>query len=132
MENLTEFQAQAAGIALHNLLYKGHFSICDLDKIAKLIGKEIGGKDYEALSVMHCVNWGDMPEHLKQQAREKIVGLLGIQPPPIEAEKPDVPQPQPEARGGLRLTFWKWRRTHEWRGAASAASLSHAVLCGKP
>jgi hypothetical protein len=108
MENLTEFQAQAAGIALHNLLYKGHFSICDLDKIAKLIGKEVGGKDYEALSAMHCVNWADMPEHLRQQAREKIVELLGLPPLVIEGEKAKTEQaPEPEHGSKLRLAFWK-------------------------
>ena len=91
---LTAFQAQAANIALHKILHGTHFSICDLDKLAKLIGVPLGGKDYEALNGLHCVNWMDMPEGLRTQAREKVVELLGL--PPLIIEHPPQP-PQQEA-----------------------------------
>lgn len=107
MNELTQFQAQAASIALHKMLHGGTFYINDFDALAKLIGRDVGGRDYEALRGLHCMKWADIPEPLRTQAREKVVELLGIQPPPIEAEKPEVQQPQPEARGGLRLAFWK-------------------------
>lgn len=43
MHELTQFQAQAANLALHKMLHGTHFSICDLDKLAKLIGVPLGG-----------------------------------------------------------------------------------------
>lgn len=107
MNELTQFQAAAANIALQKLLYGLNFYISDFDAMAKLIGKDVGCRDYEALRGMHCMKWSEIPEPLRTQAREKIVELLGIQPPPIEADNPDTPPPQQGARGGLRLAFWK-------------------------
>ena len=108
MNELTDFQARAAGIALHKLLHGTTFYINDLDNLAKLIGQEVGGRDYEALRGLHCMKWADMPEPLRTQARDKVIELLGITPPPIEAE-PATPQPAPqiEASPGLRLAFWR-------------------------
>lgn len=105
MDGLTQFQAQAAGIALHKMLLGHHFSICDLDSLAKLVGVELGGKDYQALRGLHCMNWADIPEPLRTQAREKIVELLGLPPMIIEGEK--ATQQQPSNKPKLRLAFWK-------------------------
>jgi hypothetical protein len=107
MHELTQFQAQAATVALNKLLYGQHFSICDLDKLGKLLGVELGGKDYEAMHGLHCVNWGDMPAQLRTQAREKVVELLGLPPLVIEGEKaaPEAAHKEPERK--LRLAFWK-------------------------
>lgn len=55
MNELTQFQAMAANIALKKCLYSGHFSVCDLRELAKLIGVELGGQDYQALQVLHGV-----------------------------------------------------------------------------
>lgn len=65
MHELTQFQAQAANIALHKLLYGDNFYISDLNHLAKLIGREVGGKDYEALYGLHCTKWADIPEPLR-------------------------------------------------------------------
>lgn len=105
MNELTSFQAMAANVALHNMLHGRHFSICDLDGLAKLIGKEIGGADYQALRGLHCVNWADMPEPLRTQAREKIVELLGLPPMVIEGGKSE--QQGNERARRLKLAFWK-------------------------
>ena len=107
MHELTQFQAQAANLALHKMLHGQHFSICDMDKLAKLIGVPLGGKDYEALHGLHCVNWMDMPEPLRTQAKEKVVELLGLPPLVIEGEKsaPKEADKGPERK--LRLAFWK-------------------------
>lgn len=107
MHELTNFQAQAANLALHNLLHGRHFSICDLDKLAKLIGVQLGGKDYEALHGLHCVNWADMPEPLRTQAKEKVVELLGLPPLVIDARKVEPREPAKEPERKLRLAFWK-------------------------
>lgn len=108
MNELTEFQAHAAGIALHKLINGDNFYISDLDKLAKLIGKQLGGRDYDALSGMHCMKWAEIPEPLRTQAREKIVELLGLPPAVIEAKKVEpAPEPKAEPEKKLRLAFWK-------------------------
>ena len=84
MTELTQFQAQAANAALQKLLYGTNFYISDMRDLAKLIGVELGGKDYDALYGLHCMRWGDMPEPLRTQAREKVIELLGL--PPILAD----------------------------------------------
>lgn len=102
MNELTEFQAQAANIALKMIMTSHHFSICDFDSLAKSIGAQVGGPDYNALRNLHCVDWADMPEPMRRMAREKIVELLGLPPLVMEMEKPE-----PERHGGVRLAFWR-------------------------
>lgn len=105
MSELTQFQAQAANVALNTLLSGRSFSICDLDSIAKLIGVELGGRDYQALRVLHCVSWADMPEPLRQQTREKVVEILGLPPVIIEGEKVESAPTHKSPK--LKLAFWK-------------------------
>ena len=62
MDNLTEFQQRACAAGVVKMLSGKHFSICDLDAIAKAIGREsaLAGRDYAALRTVHCVDWADM------------------------------------------------------------------------
>ena len=108
MNELTQFQAQAANIALHKLLCGSNFYISDFDALAKLIGKEVGGRDYEALRGLHCMTWAEIPDPFRSQTREKIVELLGLPPMVIEGEKSapgEKTRREPERK--LRLAFWK-------------------------
>lgn len=107
MNELTQFQAQAASIALHKLLYGDTFYISDLDGLAKLLGVQTGGPDYQALRGLHCMKWAELPEPLRTQAREKAVELLGLPPLVIEGKKvePKEADRQPERK--LKLAFWK-------------------------
>jgi hypothetical protein len=107
MENLNSFQAESAAIALKKLLYGNHFSICDFDKLAKLLEVEVGGKDYEALQAIHCVHWADMPEHYRQAVRDTVVRLLGVPPVIIEGEvsSPSVDDPKTQSKGRSILPF---------------------------
>lgn len=107
MHELTQFQAQAASITLHKLLTGDTFYVSDLDKLAKLIGVQLGGKDYDALHGMHCMKWMDIPEPLRTQAREKVVELLGLPPLVIEGEKSAPKEADKEPGRKLRLAFWK-------------------------
>ena len=73
MDNLTEFQQRAAAAAVMKMLQGKNFSICDLDAIAKTIGREqsLAGRDYAALRSLHCVDWADMGPELARITREK-------------------------------------------------------------
>lgn len=107
---MTEFQALAAATALRKLLHgSSYFSICELDTIAKLMGKDIGGPDYTALHALHCVHWANMPPGLPAKVRDKVYEMLGLPEAPIEhadhAAAPTHEETPPKR--GLRLAFWK-------------------------
>ncbi len=110
---LTEFQIQAAAVALRKALYgSNHFSICDVDNLAKLLDRTVGGKDYQALHAMHCVHWGDMPLGMADVVRRKVVELLGLPEnvlKPVPTEGPQLGEivlMEPEVKRP-RLAFWK-------------------------
>lgn len=124
--SLTPFQQAAALVALRDaLLVSPHFSIIDVDNLARLLGREIGGRDYDALRALHCVKWGDMPPPLRTEVRAKVVELLGLPESALTAAAPprDITPPgnwpqreaaaasdgtdAPAARKPLRLAFWK-------------------------
>lgn len=110
MNDLTEFQQRACAVAVVKMLRGKHFSVCDLQAIAKTMGREgaLAGRDYAALQSVHCVDWVDMGPELARMTREKCLELLGLPPqtldmvePQREAEKPSEPAKR------LRLAFWR-------------------------
>ena len=111
MDNLTEFQQRASAISVVKMLNGKGFSVCDLDAIAKTMGREsaMAGKDYAALRALHCIDWADMGPELTTMVREKCFELLGLPQAAIEGackrdaqnEKAHVPAKR------LRLAFWK-------------------------
>jgi hypothetical protein len=80
MEDLTEFQQRAMALAVVKMLKGKHFSVSDMREIAKTIGREqaLGGRDFSALSALHCVDWADMGPDLARLTREKCLELLGL------------------------------------------------------
>jgi hypothetical protein len=109
--SLTEFQQRAAGAALDKLFTCTHFYICDLRKIANLIGQteRLCGPDYEALDVLNHAEYSKMGHALSMQVREKCLELLGLPPQVVEQEEP---KPSPAASRAapqrfLRLAFWR-------------------------
>ena len=57
MDELTEFQQRACAVGVVKMLSGKCFSICDLDALAKTMGREpmMAGKVYAALRAVHCV-----------------------------------------------------------------------------
>jgi hypothetical protein len=112
MNDLTEFQQRAAAVATVKMLSGKGFSICDLDAIAKTVGREsaLAGRDYAALRAVHCVDWADMGPDLSRMVREKCLDLLGLPPQTIDIITPEKPQhrePAHEPAKRLRLAFWR-------------------------
>lgn len=102
MRDLSEFQAQAASMALVKLLTGATFYITDVDAIAKVLGVQLGGPDYDALKALHCVRWAEMPESLRSATKAKVIALLGV--PPLAAENE---QPAGSSGDVRRLAFWR-------------------------
>lgn len=108
--DLSEFQQRAAAAALTKLLNGRYFSISDLQSIAKTVGREsaCGGRDFDALRSLHCVDYADMGRELSAMVREKTCELLGLPPTVVEMVRPTATsesQSEPAAR--LRLAFWR-------------------------
>ncbi len=111
MNELTEFQQRACAMGVVKMLNGKNFSICDLDALAKTMGREqmMAGKDYAALRAVHCVDWADMGQELAGMVREKCFELLGLPQAAIDSVcTRDTPSEKPhEPAKRLRLAFWK-------------------------
>jgi hypothetical protein len=110
MTDLTEFQQRAVAVAVVKMLSCKHFSICELDALAKTLNRQdlCAGRDYSALRGLHCVDWADMGPELTRMTREKCLEILGLPPQVIDAfERPVAPEQKPERAKSLRLAFWK-------------------------
>lgn len=113
MEELTEFQMRACAVGLAKMINGKSFSICDLDALAKTMGREsaMSGKDYAALRSIHCVDWADMGEELTLMVREKCFELLGLPQAAIDSVcRRENEKPEAHAK---RFTLEFWRNSHD-------------------
>lgn len=78
VSNLTDFEKNIICISLSKLVNNRHYSICDLDKLMKLLGVTKASKDYELFSLMHCVDYYDMGEQTADELIDKTLKFLGI------------------------------------------------------
>lgn len=110
MNDLSEFQQRACAVAVVKMLKGKHFSVCDLQAIAKTLGREsaLAGRDYAALQSVHCVDWADMGPDLARLTREKCLELLGLPAQTIDVVTPESANEKPsEPAKRLRLAFWR-------------------------
>lgn len=107
----TDFQLRATSTALDSMFRKQWFDITILDNVAKVLGRHVGGKDYDALRAVHCVNYADMHPDLRRMVRTKVLELLGVPPDiiDVDVEQPSAPQAQPES-GRRWLSFFGSRK----------------------
>ena len=106
-KTLTEFQLLSVQQTLKKLLFGDTFYISDLDGLAKLLGAEVGGDDYQALRGLHCMKWAEMPTQLREQARRKVVELLGLDLPMADEIKTSSSDNSEAQVLRPRLSFWK-------------------------
>ena len=78
MAEITDFQIQAASAALNKMFSDSYFSIATFDSIAKVLGAQVSGRDYDALRLLNLVEWDDMQEPLRSSVTGKVIELLGI------------------------------------------------------
>lgn len=66
-----------AQVALNSLFENKHFSICKLNEVMELLKKgRSNSKVYKQLHALHCVDYADMPDELKNQIPHMINELL--------------------------------------------------------
>ena len=76
---MNEFEKEAVITALKKMFRGSHFNICTFDKCTEIAGAIPAGRDYRALSALHCVDWGDMSPGLRDEVYERIVGTFQLE-----------------------------------------------------
>ena len=77
MSNLEELSALTA---LNNMMLKGWFDICVIDKVGALLGVDPRGRAYTILTPLHCVHFDKMPDELRKAIPGLIQECLGMAP----------------------------------------------------
>ena len=80
MNEESEFQQLSAQRLVGKMFGGKHFSICDVDDLAKLLGLSINGKVYRQIKAYHCVDFADMSDREKVLLQEKVVEALRGEP----------------------------------------------------
>ena len=52
--------------ATKNLFERKHFSICDVQKIAEIVGAQKKGPAWDLLDALHCIDYAAMPTELRE------------------------------------------------------------------
>jgi len=84
---MNEFEKEAVITALKKMFQGSHFNICTFDKCTEITGAIPTGRDYRALSALHCVDWKDMSPNLREEVYQKTIGtfqLIGFDLPVLD------------------------------------------------
>lgn len=68
----SELKVVAALTSINAMFGGSHFSICTIDRAAKLLAVHVERDAYDILHALHCVRWSEMPADL----RAAIPGLV--------------------------------------------------------
>lgn len=105
-EDLKELSALTA---LNNMMQGGHFNICCVDSVGKLLGvKPDDHESYAILRPLHCVDFAKMPQPLRDAIPSLVQDCLGVSPTyQFKSIKPgDVIEVSvPQQRGALLRLF---------------------------
>lgn len=118
----TDLRDIAAVTALNKMMDQGWFSICTIDNVAKLLGRNPKGQAYDILNALHCVHFDKMPKELRDAIPALIEQCLDCAPthrftsvsrhrviditPPAAAREPARSE---EPRRGLLRLLWGGR-----------------------
>jgi hypothetical protein len=73
----TSFEAKALELAINKLFQEKHFSICQLDTIAELMGVNAQAHpNYKVLRALHCVDYSKMDSETREQLQHKVIECL--------------------------------------------------------
>lgn len=85
---MNDIKLMAAQAALTKLVQGGHFSICTIDKIAKMLSVKPEREAYQILSALHCVDYNQMSPELMAELPNLISRVL--QSPSFEASRINI------------------------------------------
>lgn len=118
----TDLKELAAVTALNAMMAKGWFSICTIDNVGQMLGRNPRGEAYDILHSLHCIHFDKMPPALREEIPRLIEQCLNcapthrfstvqqhrvidITPPAAPAEEPSEDAP----RRGLMRLLWGGR-----------------------
>ena len=75
---MDDFQQEAVRMAVDDMFNgSSHFSICDVDKIGKMLGTNPQSHpEYKFLSSIHCVHYTDMKPDFKAELPNRVMMCL--------------------------------------------------------
>lgn len=74
---MDDFNKQAIMVSLRKMFRPdGCFSICDLEQCFKVAGIAPPRAEYDALRLLHCVYWHDMPPGMRAATAEQVFALF--------------------------------------------------------
>lgn len=68
----------AALTALNHMLRENHFSVCTIDRVAKMLNVQPRGEAYNILASLHCISYGNMPAELRDAIPDLIRECLNV------------------------------------------------------
>ncbi|HKV75748.1 MAG TPA: hypothetical protein VJN95_14600 [Gemmatimonadales bacterium] len=72
-----DFSRQAVTVAILRMFRPdGYLDICTIDQCLKVVNVIPPREDYEALRVLHCVHWKEMPTVVREEAVRRIMALF--------------------------------------------------------
>ena len=71
-----KFKGQATLSALKSMFGNGHFSVCTVERIAKLNEVEIDTEAHDYFDTLHCVSFADMTKETREFLFAKCVDLF--------------------------------------------------------
>lgn len=74
----TTIQEAIAMTALNNLFKKGHFDICTIDAVAKVLGVHPTRHEYVMLHALHCIDYKDMPKEVYEALPAMVKTCLSM------------------------------------------------------
>ena len=72
-----KLKQMAAMAALNKMMKQGHFSICAIDSVGKVLGVSVQCESYSILNALHCVDFSDMQPELRNAIPELINKCIG-------------------------------------------------------
>lgn len=72
-----DLQMMAIEACIKDMFDSGRISICDIDKICHLLGREPEPYAYKILSPLHCVKFSKMRQELVDKLPELVLRAIG-------------------------------------------------------
>lgn len=108
MNHLTDFERGAMEMALRRMFEPGaYLSIVTLDQMLKVAKVLPPAHEYQAMRLLHCVDWKAMPPDIRSQAVRIILSWFAL-----PAFDPFAPPPPAlvEQKTTLRVRLLSWGR----------------------
>lgn len=76
---MDDFTRASVEIAMKRMFrVDGWLDICLVDQLVKVVGVVPPAAEYSAMRLLHCVNWRDMPEPVRNEAARRLLSWFSL------------------------------------------------------